>query len=318
MNHISSYSTIYALGHRAIIDILSGPVVVEEKLDGSQFSMTRNESDELSCRSKGQDLVIDAPEKMFNQAIGTALILPLHPGWIYRCEYFQKPKHNTLAYSRIPKWHLALYDVETAPQCYLSPSEKAAEAARLGIECVPVFYEGILSDPTILSSLMDRESILGGQKIEGVVIKNYAMFTADKKVAMAKMVCESFKEKNAANWKSENPTRQDVVQLIIAALKTDARWNKAIQHLRERGQITDSPKDIGLLIKEAQEDIRKEEAEWIASELLKHAMPQIMRGVVAGLPEWYKSKLAKLAFNQSESDSEPCAAGCTSIQDEVS
>src|SRR5690242_13797365 len=126
--HISSYSSIYALGHKAVAEILSGPVTIEEKIDGSQFSMTLA-PEGLACRSKGQDLVVDAPEKMFSKAVATAKALPLRPGWVYRCEYLQSPKHNTLTYDDIPPQHLALYDVETAPQTYLTPEEKAAEGA---------------------------------------------------------------------------------------------------------------------------------------------------------------------------------------------
>lgn len=294
--HISSYSTIYALGHRAIASLLASNVVVEEKVDGSQFSMTRDVTGQLACRSKGQDLIVDAPEKMFLRAINTASVLALNWGWVYRCEYLQKPKHNTLAYGRVPSGHLALYDVETGPQCYLTPEEKAEEAARIGIDCVPLVYAGMVSDQSQLTAMLDRESFLGGQKIEGVVIKNYSQFTDDKKVAMAKVVCASFKEKNATNWRAENPTKTDVVQAIIAALKTEARWHKAVQHLRERGELSESPADIGKLIKEAQADIEKEERDWIANELLKHSIQQILRGSIAGLPEWYKGLLSESAF----------------------
>lgn len=297
--HISSYSTVYALGHRAVLELLAGPVVIEEKIDGSQFSMTRSLDGELSCRSKGQDLVVDAPEKMFTRAVATAEALPLHPGWTYRCEYLNSPKHNTLAYARVPVQHLALYDVETGPQCYLSPEEKRAEAGRIGLECVPTIFEGMLECADMIPHMLNRASMLGGVDVEGVVVKNYALFTADKKVAMAKVVCEGFKEKNAENWKTENPVRADVVQRIIEALKTEARWQKAVQHLRERGELTESPKDIGNLIKEAQEDIRKEESEWIADQLLKHELPGILRSCIGGMPEWYKSKLAELAFEPS-------------------
>jgi len=38
-NHLGSYPSIYNLGHRYLGDLLDGPVVVEEKVDGSQFSM---------------------------------------------------------------------------------------------------------------------------------------------------------------------------------------------------------------------------------------------------------------------------------------
>ena len=35
---ISSYSTIFALGHAAVKPLLDVPCIVEEKVDGSQFS----------------------------------------------------------------------------------------------------------------------------------------------------------------------------------------------------------------------------------------------------------------------------------------
>jgi hypothetical protein len=296
MKHVSSYSTIYALGHRAITDILSGPVVVEEKIDGSQFSMSKGDDGELSCRSKGQDLVVDAPEKMFAKAVEAAKVLPLVPGWVYRCEYLQSPKHNTLAYSRHPSRHIILFDVETGPQCYLPPAEKLAEGIRIGLEVVPLYLNGKLETIEQATAFLGRESMLGGCLIEGVVIKNYAMFTPDKKVAMAKVVSEGFQEKNAANWKTTNPTRADIVQQLITALRTEARWQKAVQHLRERGELTNSPRDIAALITEARADIEKEEREWIAAELLKHELPHILRGAIAGLPEWYKTQLAEKEF----------------------
>lgn len=57
---IHSYSSIYALGHKALEDLLKTPVLVEEKLDGSQFSfgVYINQEGErlLKCRSKGADI----------------------------------------------------------------------------------------------------------------------------------------------------------------------------------------------------------------------------------------------------------------------
>lgn len=298
MNHISSYPTIYALGHRAITELLSGPVVIEEKVDGSQFSMARIMG-ELSCRSKGQDLIVEAPEKMFNKAVETAASLDLHDGWIYRCEYLMSAKHNTLAYGRAPARNLVIYDVETGPSCFLNPLEKKEESDRLGMECVPLYFAGVVLSLDQIQSIMDHDSLLGGCKIEGVVIKNYALFTPDKKVMMAKRVCEGFQEKNAAEWKKSNPTTTDIVETIITCLRTDARWQKAVQHLRDAGQLTDSPKDIGPLMKEVPADILKEEREWIGEQLTKHFLPQIIRGSTRGLPEWYKEELAKKAFSQS-------------------
>ena len=108
--NIHSYPSVYAIGHKAISNLFVGPVVVEEKVDGSQFSMALLDG-VLVCRSKGAQLVVDAPEKMFQRAVDVARSLQLTPGWVYRCEFLGKPKHNTLAYARIPERHLIVFDV---------------------------------------------------------------------------------------------------------------------------------------------------------------------------------------------------------------
>lgn len=302
MNHIASYPSIYALGHRSIAEILSSPVVIEEKIDGSQFSMCRT-AGVLSCRSKGKDIIVNAPEKMFSKAIETATALDLHDGWTYRCEYLRTPKHNTLTYSRVPKNHLIVFDICTGVETYLTPAEKRAECERIGLECVPCFYDGFTEaaswdrERTLskgwAEELLSKESVLGGCRVEGFVIKNYSVFTQEKKIAIAKYVSEAFKEKHLTEWKSANPTQTDIVQTIISELRTDARWNKAIQHLRDDGKLTDSPQDIGPLIKEVQADIEREEEDYIKDRLFKHFRSQIIRATTNGLPEFYKAKLAE-------------------------
>ena len=82
---IHSYPNVYAIGHAAIRDLLQGDVTVEEKIDGSQFSFGVIDG-ELQCRSKGKQIIIDAPEKMFTEAVAMAKYISsvLQPGWVYR------------------------------------------------------------------------------------------------------------------------------------------------------------------------------------------------------------------------------------------
>jgi hypothetical protein len=295
MNHISSYPSVYALGHRAIRDIFSGPVIVQEKIDGSQFSFGRING-EFVCRSKGKDIIPSAPEKMFIKAVESAKSLPLADGWIYRAEYLQSPKHNSLTYERVPIGHLMVFDIQTAPETYLSPAQVAAECNRIGLECVPLLHEGVVDSLEKMTDLLNRTSVLGGCKIEGFVVKNYAVFTQEKKAAIGKYVSEAFKEIHGVEWKKSNPTQTDVARLLIAQFKTEARWRKAIQHLRDAGLIEGSPKDIGVLIKEIPDDILKECREEIRDRLFEHFWPQIKRGVTSGFPEFYKQELAQSAF----------------------
>jgi hypothetical protein len=167
----------------------------------------------------------------------------------------------------------------------------------LGLEIVPLVYKGKIDNIDSLMSLLDKTSILGGQKIEGIVIKNYHRFGADKKVLMGKLVSEAFKEVHKGAWRESNPTKSDIIQSLIVSYRTPARWNKAIQHLKESGKLDESPKDIGSLIKEVQNDVKTECKEEIMDALFSYAWPQIQRGIVTGLPDWYKEELAKSQFN---------------------
>lgn len=295
--HIRSYSSIYAIGHKAIENLFDGEVVVEEKVDGSQISFCVADG-ELSVRSKGKDIILSAPEKMFDLAIAVLeeRVNLLHPGWIYRGEYLASSKHNVIKYNRIPKNNIVVFDIDTQDQSYLSYEKKLAEAQRIGFECVPLLYRGVITDVTTLLGFLDRESFLGGAKIEGVVVKNYSQFAADKKVAMGKYVSEMFKEVKEKECGKSNPTSSDIVSSLIAMYKTEARWEKAVQHLRDAGNLEDSPRDIGALIREVPEDVLKECRHEIEKKLFEHFWPHICRGITTGLPEWYKERLAKSAF----------------------
>lgn len=300
MNSWHSYPSIYNLGHRAIENLLTVSVNVEEKIDGSQFSFGVDEQGEIHVRSKGAVMVVDAPERMFSVGVDAvkALAPVLHPGWTYRGEYLQKPKHNALAYDRVPKWNVILFDVNTGEASYLPYAEKAAEAKRLGLEVVPLLFSGRLTAIEELRQLLATNSILGGQKIEGAVVKptDYNLFGLDKKCLMGKFVSEAFREVHAGEWKKANPGNSDILDLLSATYRTPARWQKAVMHLTERGALDGSPRDIGALMKEVPVDIEKEYAEEIKEKLFAWAWPRLRRSAVHGLPEWYKDELLKKQF----------------------
>lgn len=305
MDSWHSYPSIYALGHRYITELLLDPVLVEEKVDGSQFSFGVFDGEEgryLRCKSKGAELNIIAPDNMFQRGVSVvqSLMDQLHVGWTYRAEYLMKPKHNALAYDRIPKDHIIIFDINTGHETYLSYEEKAEEAARIGLEIVPCMHQGMIADVQQFRELLDTVSCLGGQKIEGVVVKNYARFGKDKKVLLGKFVSEAFKEVHKREWKESNPGQGDILERLVDSYKTPARWNKAVQHLKEAGSLEDSPRDIGFLIKEVPLDIEKECKEEILEKLWQWAWPHVRRGVTGGMPEWYKDELMKKQFEATE------------------
>ena len=299
-----SYPKVHNLGHPAVTDLLKDEVIVEEKVDGSQFSFgvfDLNGERTIKIRSKGCELHPDAPEKMFDAAVKVVKeIAPLLVvGWTYRAEYLQKPKHNTLAYDRIPARHLMIFDVNTGHEHYLGYEEKAGEALRLGLEVVPLVHKGAIADLKQFQDLIDRPSALGGQKVEGVVVKNYKRFTIDGKAMIGKFVAEGFKEMNDVDFRLRNPAQGDVVQALIQRYHSPARWAKAVQHLREKGQIEDSPRDIARLIREIPADIKAECESEIKEALFSGAWDKIARASTAGMPVWYKEQLLKKQFEPS-------------------
>lgn len=296
MTKLSSYPKVYALGHRDVQGIFDHDYYIEEKIDGSQISFGLI-GGELLARSRGAELFFGMGKSMFDAGLATIKSLDLHPDLVFRGEYLSKPKHNCLTYGRVPRKNIIIFNVEDVAGNPLPRPQAVSLAEGMGLEHVPLIDIKIRGFED-LERIMDTESILGGVTVEGFVIKAPSMTTRDKKYAVAKFVSEKFKEKNQSNWKKENPGRGDVVQEIINTLKTEARWNKAVQHLRESGQLDGSPKDIGPLLKELQTDLEQEETDWIKERLFAHFIKQIKRGVAGGLPEWYKMKLAENCMPQ--------------------
>lgn len=307
---ISSYPSIYNIGHRAVRDLFTVPVIVEEKVDGSQISFQMGTDGVLRMRSKGAELSIEAPAQMFTRGVDFVKSIAdrLVPGMTYRGEYLSKPKHNVLCYDRVPNGHIILYDINRPGDGsdFLSWEEKHAEAKRLGMDVVPILtgsssqggIDGMTAEK--LRACLDTVSVLGGQKIEGVVVKprDYNLFGVDKKVLFGKFVSESFKESHKKEWKSSDSS-VDILSRLVDELKTPARWNKAIIHLREQGLITDSPKDIGLLIKEVQSDVESDSMDRVTEVLVAWAWPQIKKRLTGGLAEWYKEQLLESQFEEN-------------------
>lgn len=291
---IHSYNEIFHVAHKIVQVMWEEPIEIQEKIDGSQISFMLNEEGELLMRSKGQQLHEGSPNsKMFNEAIASIKERAdlLVPGHIWRGEYLRVPKHNSLKYERIPKGHIVIFDIETSLGEYATQQERDLAVALLGYESVPVLFQGLwdknLAD---LKEFFETDSFLGGQKIEGIVAKCYTKFLNGKPL-MSKLVSEAFKETHATEWKQSNPSKGDIIDQLIQQLRTDARWLKAVQHLRDNGELTNSPRDIGPLLKEINEDVKKEEEDAIKEALFKWAFPQIGRGIIKGFPEFYKEKL---------------------------
>src|SRR5277367_1581630 len=131
---ISGYGSPVNLGHKSVLGVLDGDVVIQEKVDGSQFSFGLRDG-VVCCRSKGVQIHTEDPG-MFKAAVETALGRKdvLREGWTYRGEFLGKPKHNILPYQRVPRHGVVLFDVDRGDQDYLGTGFLREECARVDLE----------------------------------------------------------------------------------------------------------------------------------------------------------------------------------------
>jgi hypothetical protein len=124
---MKKYQKIRTIGHRDVESLFDAPfVIVQEKIDGSNFGFGRKHDGTVFCMSRTQDLDMDKPEKGFAPAVEhVKKIRDIIPrGFLFRCEFLRSAKHNVLAYGRAPHNHLVLFEVE-----YLDPLTGASTQA---------------------------------------------------------------------------------------------------------------------------------------------------------------------------------------------
>lgn len=299
MSELRSYAKILALGHRALDAIGECNVVVEEKVDGSQFSFGVREG-VLHMRSK--NVAIHGVEGCPNLFVPTVThVVECHrqglfvEGWTYRGEAFHAPKHNTLAYERVPSGHLVLFDVDMGLESYASPKQREQIAHDIGVEPIAVLDECRMADlsESALDGYLKTASALGKALVEGIVVKPVECVVGpDGKRLVGKYVSETFKETHSKTWKPDRAQKSDVVASIGEAIATPSRWIKSVHRLREEGRLTQSPQDIGPLIAEVQRDVIAESEDEIKEMLYAAYRKDVLRMSTRGLPEWYKRELA--------------------------
>jgi len=297
-----SYPKILAIGNEYIADIFKGSVDVQEKIDGSMSAFGCTKNNQVVMRSKGKELFYEDHEGMFDIFVNFVMEheewLLAHPGMYFYGEFLSKSKHNALAYDHVPRNNIMLFGVyEEGVGYYKTYKELKHWANALDLDPVPLLYYGEIKDKEALEHFLTFDSILGNQKVEGVVVKNYEQtLLVGGKICpqFGKLVRPEFKEKLNKTW----TTGKDKVQLFIDSFRTEARWQKAVQHLKDKGQLEGSPRDIGKLIVEVKRDIIDEEENEIKLGLYKLFKDQILRKATAGMPEFYKEQLLNKAFDK--------------------
>lgn len=300
--NLTAFPKIFSIGENSIKHLFDDDVEITEKVDGSQFVFYKTVNDRIEMRSKGRQIFIENIDKLF-KPVATYIHdnkdkIPANH--IFYGETLAKPQHNTLKYDRVPKNHLVLFAVEKKVDAFgsifLDYSDIELLATSLDVDMVPLFFKGKMPNyQELLPDFLNKKSYLGNVNIEGIVIKNIYKNCAigDKifPITCAKFVSANFKEVHDKSWKSKNVTNKDALTLLKERYKSFSRWEKSIQHLKEMGELTNSPQDIGKLIVEINKDIEEECKESIKEDLYQIFGKEIIRYACSGFPEWYKQKL---------------------------
>ncbi len=307
-----AYPKVLQLGDKNVADIFGGPVEITEKLDGSQIGFgwvwndphTRLEHGDAHfvVRSHGREIYNEATgvtcdDKLFAPAVDYLVSIKneIRSDLFYYGECLVKPRQSTLAYETVPRNYVSLFGARFTDGEWCEYDGLTAEADALDLGVVPLIFWGT-TDVEDALKLLDRESCLGGPKIEGIVIKRYIpdgflMYGQPQYVKAAKYVSERFKEVHKESWKRDN-TSGGGIERIKEGVRTEARWRKAIQHLRENGEWDGSVRMIGPLMREVATDLEVEESDSLKEALWNVYRKEILRSATSGLAEWFKSELA--------------------------
>ncbi len=294
------YQKVSHLGSPTLDRLLEGNIHVEEKIDGSQFRFEIDAEGKLHFGSRRVDFDDVKPDPNFRAGMdkveeafkGKPMIGPI----TVFAEYMKSEKHNTLKYDRVPKNHIAIFDVLVANGTWLSYDDKKIFAEGHGFEVVPKLWEGDGKELSAdkIHELLKTQSCLGGTEIEGVVVKNYNVYYDAVKYAYlegmwqcGKFVRAEFTEKNMKNHREGIPK----IDKLCMKYNNEARWNKAIFRLRDESKLSGEMKDMTVLTREVVNDVSEECKDEIKEELYKIYGNQVIKSSIKGLPEFYKNYL---------------------------
>lgn len=294
----------HKLGQESILD---GEVVLEEKTDGSQFRISIT-SDGFEFGSKRVEFNQRGVDSNFRLGVNTftennknfdddnrigADVKAVH----FFGEYFKSEKQNTIKYDRMPKNHIMLFDVAieyyNKPMHWCNNDQVDIWANDLEIEAVPVLGTGTFTMEQV-KELAEQESVLGGSKREGVIIKarnrqyNTTLASlAEHPWMIAKYVRPEFQEDNRA----EHPGNKGKLQELCEAYNNPNIWKKSVARLRDESQLEGSMKDLAKIIPDVMKDVESEWKETIMNDLWKIYGKDIIKHSVKGVPQWYQEQL---------------------------
>lgn len=229
-------------------------IIIQEKLDGANASFKLNSDDgEVDVFSRRYMLHPNNTLRGFynyvQENVDKDKILP---HFIYFGEWLVR---HRIDYGEENMNQFYLFDIYSElDQEYLPFEEVQIEAEELGLNIVPVFYEGEYLDFQHIKSFVGKSKL--GDVGEGVVVKNPTMVDKYGFQMYSKVVSKDFeemKQKNNRGKEATDPTELPPETQFVRTYLTKARTEKMIHKLVDEGVIEDDfdITDMGTILKNA-------------------------------------------------------------------
>ena len=180
-------------------DFLSGPVIIEEKVDGANLGLSFGDNGELRFQNRGNWLKskLDGQwERLRGWAAAHEHVLRerlpkphiLFGEWCYA--------RHSVAYNRLPDWFLAFDVFDTVSERFWSTSRRNSLLVECGLACVPEVTRGTFALEKI-KALLARQSAVGDSLLEGLYLRR-----EDNQflIARAKIVRPEFTQAIEEHW----------------------------------------------------------------------------------------------------------------------
>lgn len=208
-------------------------IIIQEKIDGSNVSFQYDsETDSLQCFSRKQILSSENTLRGYYEWVQN-----LDKELVKHTVKYPDGCYNTM-------YCFDVFDMEN--HCYLPQNEVKSLAEKLGINYVPVFYEGSFTSWDDYMPLVGKTA-MGGELGEGIIIKKQNELSDT--VAYTKIVHERFKEvhkKVSKRPEKENPEEKSEkkrLKELAETVVTYARVEKIFYKLVDEGIL---PEDFSM------------------------------------------------------------------------
>lgn len=187
-------------------ELLSGDVVLEEKLDGANVGLSLNTAGAVRVQNRGQYLTephagqfarLPAWLSLHRDALADVLLAHAGDGLMLFGEWCAA--RHSLAYTRLPDWFLLFDVLETGTGRFWSSARRNTLATRLGLATTPQVARGRYSLKQMKSLLTTQGSRFRDGPLEGVVVRRESANWCDQR---AKLVRADFTQTITEHWRN--------------------------------------------------------------------------------------------------------------------